>query len=199
MADLFHTDFTETVHRTEYPAISPTRPELNQAGRGVLITGGGTGIGKSIAQHFLRASTGLIVIIGRRADVLEKAVAELEQEAKEIAGSPCKVFARRCDVTSESEVKALWDELAEKKLLIDVLVLNAAKFTTPAPLLELGAEEIWAQMEVNVKGSILFTERFMQQNQGKQKVSNLHIPYMRFSSTPTQTSLTECAISFSST
>jgi NAD(P)-dependent dehydrogenase (short-subunit alcohol dehydrogenase family) len=168
--DLVDTDFTDTVHRTEYPAISPMRPELSQAGRAVLITGGGTGIGKSIAQHFVRASAATIIIVGRRLEVLETAAAELEQEAKS-AKSPSKIIARRCNVTNTLDIKTLWDELAEKKLAIDVLVLNAAKFTLPAPLLELGADEIWSQIEANVKGPILLTEHFMKQNHRKQKVN----------------------------
>ena len=76
------TNVTRTVHQKAYPAISPTRPELNQAGRVVIITGGGTGIGSSIAQSFVRASADTIIIIGRREAVLKTAVTQLEAVAK---------------------------------------------------------------------------------------------------------------------
>jgi NAD(P)-dependent dehydrogenase (short-subunit alcohol dehydrogenase family) len=170
MAGLIDTDFTSTIHRTAYPAISPTRPELSQAGRTVLITGGGTGIGKSIAEHFLLASAATVVIVGRRLEVLQSAAAELTQKAQ-AAKSPGTVIARQCDVTSKKDLVTLWDGLAKQGLLVDVLILNAAKFTEPKPLLEIGSDEIWSQVEANFHGPLLLTERFMKQNEGKQKVS----------------------------
>jgi hypothetical protein len=59
---LLHTEITKTVHRDVYPAISPSRPELSQAGRVVLVTGGGTGVGHSIARSFVRASATLSLL-----------------------------------------------------------------------------------------------------------------------------------------
>lgn len=170
MDDLINTDFTSTVHRTEYPAISPTRPELNQAGKTVLVTGGATGIGKSIAQHFVLASAATVIIVGRRLDRLNDATAELKTEAK-AAGSPSKIIARQCDVSKSSDIVALWNELANKNLTVDVLVLNAAKFTEPAPLLELGVDEVWSQFETNVKGPLVLTEHFLRQKTGGKKVN----------------------------
>jgi NADPH:quinone reductase-like Zn-dependent oxidoreductase len=60
---LLHTEVTKTVHRDVYPAISPSRPELNQAGRVVLVTGGGTGVGHSVARAFVRAAADTVIII----------------------------------------------------------------------------------------------------------------------------------------
>jgi NAD(P)-dependent dehydrogenase (short-subunit alcohol dehydrogenase family) len=169
MADLVETDFTSKVHRTAYPAISPKRPELNQASRTVLITGGGTGIGKSIAEHYILASAATVIIVGRRLEILQAAAEELKQKAK-VAQSPSTVVALTCDVSSKSDIAALWDDLANQGLIVDVLVLNAAKFTEPKPLLEIGSDEIWSQVEANFYGPLLLTERFMKQNVGKQKV-----------------------------
>jgi hypothetical protein len=169
MADLVFTDFTSTVHRTAYPAISPTRSELSQAGRTVLITGGGTGIGKSMAEHFILASAATVIIVGRRLEVLKGAAAELKQKAQD-AKSPSTIIPLTCDVASKKDIATLWDDLAKQGLVVDVLVLNAAKFTEPKPLLELGSDEIWSQVEANFYGPLLLTERFAKQNNGKQKV-----------------------------
>lgn len=184
--ELVETDFTSTVHRAKYPAISPTRPELSQAKKTVFITGGGTGIGKSIAEHFLLASASTVIIVGRRLDVLEAAEAELTQKAQ-TAQVPGKVIARQCDVTNKTETSALWDGLAEQGLVVDVLVLNAAKFAEPKLLLETGSDEIWSQIEANLYGPLLLTERFMKQNDGK-KVST-------YSHTAIQEANMQCEVS----
>ena len=47
-------------------------------GKRILITGGGTGLGKSMAGRILELGAE-VVICGRRADVLEEAAAELKQ------------------------------------------------------------------------------------------------------------------------
>jgi hypothetical protein len=75
---LLKTNVTKTVHNDVYPPIDPLRPELSQRGRVVLIPGGGTGVGFSITESFVRASTNAIIIIARRYDVLNAAAAKLE-------------------------------------------------------------------------------------------------------------------------
>jgi NAD(P)-dependent dehydrogenase (short-subunit alcohol dehydrogenase family) len=170
--DIPETDFTPTIHRTLYPAITPTRQELSQAGKTVLITGGGTGVGKATARSFVLASAANIIIIGRRFDVLQKAVAELEKDAA-AAKSPAKIIARQCDVTKHSDVTAVWDSLKTQSITVDVLVLNSAKFSEPLRLFELGIEDVWSQFEANVKGPLHFAERFYHQQGQAQKVCYL--------------------------
>jgi NAD(P)-dependent dehydrogenase (short-subunit alcohol dehydrogenase family) len=169
---LLHTEVTKTVHRDIYPALSPSRPELSQAGRVVLITGGGTGVGYSIARAFVRASADTVIIISRRTDVLATSATRLEQEAKAI-GTKTKVIARTCNVVNLAEVETFWKELAAQGIIVDVYIANAAKFTEPKPILELGADEVWSQMEVNVKSPLYFVEKFYAQPGEKQKVGLL--------------------------
>ena len=66
--------------------------------------------------------------------------------------------------------RAGFEDLAAKNLDVDVLVLNAAKFATPTPLMELGTDELWSFMETNVHGVMRLTEMFVKQNTMKQKV-----------------------------
>lgn len=168
--DLMTHNFTKTVRRKAYPAISPSRPELSQAGRSVLITGGGTNIGKSIAEHFVLAHAENVVIVGRRLDVLQATAAELAQKAQ-ANGSPSNVHAFQADVSDKSGIAGLFEELASQRILIDVLVLNAAKFSAAKPLLETGVDEIWTEVEANFRGPMYLTEQFTKQNPGKPKVS----------------------------
>lgn len=163
------TDFTKTVHRTSYPSIDPARPELSQAGRTVLITGGGTGIGLSIGKSFALAGAKRVIIVGRRANVLADAAKEIESVAKQ-AGKETEVIHQTLDVTDKAGNAALWSGLKDKGILVDVLVLNAAKFSPLQPLLDIGSDEIWSMFEANVHGPLMLSEAFAKQGGDDQKV-----------------------------
>jgi NAD(P)-dependent dehydrogenase (short-subunit alcohol dehydrogenase family) len=170
LRDIRASDVTKTIHPKSYDAISPTRPELNQAGKIVLITGGGTGAGFAIAKAFVSASAATVIICGRRAEVLETARTKLEDEAKS-KGTDTKIIARPCDIAKDSDVDALWQFFSDQKLIIDVYVANAAAFCEPKPMMEMGADAVWSMFETNVKSPLYFTEKFCKQPDEKQKVT----------------------------
>jgi NAD(P)-dependent dehydrogenase (short-subunit alcohol dehydrogenase family) len=163
------TNFTKTVHRTSYPSIDPSRHELSQAGRTVLITGGGTGIGLSIGKSFAQAGARRVIIVGRRANVLADAAKAIEEVAKQ-AGKKTEVIHQTLDVTDKAGNAALWSGLKDKGIPVDVLVLNAAKFSMLHPLFELGSDEIWSMFEANVHGPLMLSEAFVKQGGDGQKV-----------------------------
>lgn len=70
-------NLVKTNHFTPYPAISPSLPELSQKGKTVLVTGVATGIGLAIAEASAQADASTIVMVGRRADVLNAAVSKV--------------------------------------------------------------------------------------------------------------------------
>jgi NAD(P)-dependent dehydrogenase (short-subunit alcohol dehydrogenase family) len=82
----------------------------------ILITGGGTGLGKAMAHRFLELGA-TVYICGRREDILEKTVAELSVNGP-ITPLPCDV--RNLDAV-ESMVDSIW-----KSGPLDILVNNAA-------------------------------------------------------------------------
>ena len=82
----------------------------------VLITGGGTGLGKGMAQRFLELGA-IVHICGRREEVLEEAAAELTAEGT--------IHAIPCDVRSLDAVEAMIDSIWSEDPL-DILVNNAA-------------------------------------------------------------------------
>lgn len=163
------TNVTKTVHREPYPAISPSRPELSQAGKTVLITGGGTGVGFNIAKSFVRASASTIIIIGRRSDILEKAASDLQEEAK-VVNTTTNIITRSCDVCDLTKVNALWEDLASQAITVDILVANVGRSSEAKSMIERGADQVWSDFEINVKSPIYFTEKFYSQPGEKKKV-----------------------------
>ena len=84
----------------------------------ILITGGGTGLGKGMAQRFLELGA-TVHICGRREEVLEHTAAEL---SKKTHGT---IHAIPCDVRSLDAVEAMIDSIWSEAPL-DILVNNAA-------------------------------------------------------------------------
>jgi NAD(P)-dependent dehydrogenase (short-subunit alcohol dehydrogenase family) len=101
-------------------------------GKRILITGGGTGLGKATARRFLELGAE-VYICGRREDVL----AATAQELSEHTGG--KIYSRRCDVRDAAAVEeiigAIWNDGP-----LDVLMNNAAgNFLARTEELSLGA------------------------------------------------------------
>ena len=88
------------------------------AGKRILVTGGGSGLGAAMGRRFVELGAELI-ICGRRLELLEQTVAHLRRD------SGGKVTAIRCDIRDGAEVDAMMDAVWRDKPL-DVLVNNAA-------------------------------------------------------------------------
>ncbi len=84
----------------------------------ILVTGGGTGLGKSMGRRFVELGAEL-VICGRRKEVLEQTASEFN------ADYPGRTSWRQCDVRDAQAVEALVEALFAERPL-DVLLNNAA-------------------------------------------------------------------------
>jgi len=93
------------------------RDDLLQDKR-ILITGGGTGLGKGMAQRFLELGA-VVYICGRREEILKATATELA------AATKGKIQDLACDVRSLASVEAMTDFIWEAGPL-DILVNNAA-------------------------------------------------------------------------
>jgi NAD(P)-dependent dehydrogenase (short-subunit alcohol dehydrogenase family) len=87
-------------------------------GKRILITGGGTGLGKAMAHRFLQLGA-TVYICGRREEVLRKTAAELS------AATNGPIHAFPCDVRNLDAVETMIDSIWKAGPL-DVLVNNAA-------------------------------------------------------------------------
>jgi NADP-dependent 3-hydroxy acid dehydrogenase YdfG len=116
---------------------------MSLIGKVVLITGGGTGIGKAIAQAF--AGRGAqVVITGRRAAKLREVVDALA------ATTPIRY--RVADVADLAQVQALVEWVTAELGPIDILINNAGMNVLARRLHQLQPED-WARMlEVNTTG-----------------------------------------------
>lgn len=127
----------------------PMLREGTLKGKTILVTGGGTGLGKSMGKYFLQLGANL-VIVSRKKDVLEQAAAELE---KETGG---QVLPLPCDVRNYHEIEAVIDESKSVFGAINGLVNNAAgNFISPTEKLSHRAFDI--VVDIVLKGSYYFT------------------------------------------
>lgn len=102
-------------------------PPGTYAGQVVLVTGGGTGLGKAVAAEFARLGADL-VIAGRRAERLEAARGVLAA----VPGAG-RVTTAVCDIRDPERVAEVFDAAVAAVGLPDVLVNNAAaNFPSPA-------------------------------------------------------------------
>ena len=119
-------------------------------GKTALVTGGSRGLGLQMA-HALGEAGARIMLSSRKADELEKAVADLEA-----AGIDARWTAADCAV--EADIHRLADEALERMGDIDILVNNAgAAWGAPAEDHPLDA---WDKvMNLNVRGYFLLSQR----------------------------------------
>jgi NAD(P)-dependent dehydrogenase (short-subunit alcohol dehydrogenase family) len=109
----------------------------------IVITGGGTGLGRALARRFA-AEGERLALLGRRLDKVEAVAAEL---------GDCAVPVQ-CDVSSPDSVRAAFSAIAGRYGQIDVLINNAAVFK-PFLVAEASDEQILQAVGTNLTGPIL--------------------------------------------
>jgi len=92
--------------------------------KSIIVTGGGTGLGKSMALRFAELGADL-VITSRRKEVIEKTAEELREHGG-------KVLAIACDVRDPDQVNDMVSQTVNEFGKIDILLNNAAgNFISP--------------------------------------------------------------------
>lgn len=119
-----------------------------------IVTGGGRGIGKAIAEAFAREGAHVVLTAARRKD-------EIESAASKIGG-----MAIVADVSKKDEVRGLVDEVTRCFGGIDILVNNAGRgmkfvnenfMTEPRPFWEADPDAWRMVIDTNVNGVFLMT------------------------------------------
>ncbi len=121
-------------------------------GKTIVVTGGGTGLGKAMGTYFLKLGANL-VITSRKLEVLEKTAAEM---AAETGG---QVLAVQCDVRDYEQVEQVLAKTIEKFGKVDGLLNNAAgNFISPTE--RLSANAFSSIIDIVLKGTVNCTLAF---------------------------------------
>ena len=117
--------------------------------RVAIVTGAGSGIGKSAALAMLKDGYN-VGLVGRRKDMLDKTAAE--------SGAKERAMVLPADLTKDAEVKSVFSEIKSKWGRLDVLFNNAGSGAPAIPLEDLTYEQWKAVVDVNLTGAFLCTQ-----------------------------------------
>eukprot|EP00931_Biecheleriopsis_adriatica_P118816 TRINITY_DN94133_c0_g1_i1.p1 TRINITY_DN94133_c0_g1~~TRINITY_DN94133_c0_g1_i1.p1 ORF type:complete len:275 (-),score=60.75 TRINITY_DN94133_c0_g1_i1:21-779(-) len=116
----------------------------------VLVTGGGSGIGRGLVHHF-SGQGHKVLTCGRRAEALA--------ETKRLAERPYNVFTVACDIGTAEGRSALLTAMPTGEPL-KLLVQNAA-IGDPAPIEQIDVEHFEASLRVNVVAPLALTQALL--------------------------------------
>ena len=141
--------------------------------RVIVVTGGGSGLGKSMSRYFLELGA-RVVISSRNLEKLRTTASELERE------TGGKVLAVQCDVRNYNEVEALLKKTLDEFGKVDGLLNNAAgNFISPTERLSARAFDII--IDIVLKGSknctLAFGKHWINARQEKATVLNIVTTY----------------------
>ncbi len=117
---------------------------LTMDGKVALVTGGGSGVGASIARQFAEAGA-QVVIVGRREDKLRETCEAI------VGGRPVRPIA--ADVADREQIRGLVAQVVADLGRIDILVNNAGVNIAARQLDRLAPEDWDYLMQINATGS----------------------------------------------
>ena len=116
------------------------------AGRVVIVTGAGQGIGRGIALHLGRNGASVVVA--------EWKEHRATRTADELSALGASALAAVCDVSKKEQVEAMVAEAVERFGRVDGLVNNAQTFRPQAPVATVGEEDVDVFYDSGVKGTL---------------------------------------------
>lgn len=128
------------------------------AGQTILVTGGGSGIGRCVA-HELAYLGAHVVLVGRKLEKLESTCAEIIQDG---GSASFKV----CDIREEEAVKAMVAQVLAERERIHHLVNNAGG-QFPAPLISINQKGFETVVRTNLVGGFLVAREVFTQSMCK--------------------------------
>ncbi len=124
--------------------------DLQLAGKSVLVTGAGQGLGLAIAAAFADEGANVAFAYNASSEGAEKGAAAAQEAGR-------AALAIRCDVTSGRDVQRVVDEVVREFGTIDVLVNNAA-YTATGPFVDADPDDLARMVDVTVMGTLRMTQ-----------------------------------------
>lgn len=126
-----------------------TRELFDLGGKVAIVTGGGRGLGRQMAEALAEVGANLVVC-ARTAERCEETAADLRRLGVQAIGL-------RCDVTNADDVRAMVERVKSELGRIDILVNNAGRAWV-APAASLRVEDWRKVLEVNLTGAFLCSQ-----------------------------------------
>lgn len=120
---------------------------VNLAGQVAIVTGGGRGLGRAMAQA-LSAAHAKVAVVSRTE-------AQLDETVDHIRRAGGQVFAFRADVTDGNAVEQMVQAVQQQLGEVDLLVNNAGVTGKPGPIWETDPDDWQNTLNVNVSGAYL--------------------------------------------
>lgn len=150
-------NFTKTLHNDIHPAIDPTKSNLSQPGKVVLITGSGRGIGRSTALRYAESNVATIILCSRTRSDLDD-VSKLISATNPLV----KIHKHVVDITSEAEVVAMASAIrTETNNRLDILINNAGMTNAWEPITEGDSGKYLQTWDLHIKGTYLMLKSFL--------------------------------------
>ncbi|MDI3406195.1 SDR family oxidoreductase [Streptomyces cavernicola] len=149
---------TDSTHPPRLPGL-PAPPPLGASalppgtyeGSRVLVTGGGTGLGKAVAAEFAR--------LGADLAIASRDPAHLRAAEHELGAFSGEVTMHQCDIRDPDRIAAVVDEVAATGSLPDVLVNNAAA-NFPVPAEDMSPNAWRSVVDITLNGTFYMTREF---------------------------------------
>lgn len=152
-------------HITVKADIHYSTPSSALSGKHVIVTGGGRGIGFSMAKKFVEEGA-RVLIAGRNEETLKKSAIELE----------CEYLC--IDIRDVASFPQFIKEADAKLGQIDCLVNNAGISLHENGFLEVSVNQYDSQFDTNLKGAFFLTQEFVKYCKGKGISSKKNVLFM---------------------
>ena len=113
-----------------------------------IITGASSDIGTDLTKKFVEEGA-TVIMLGRNIKALEKARSAINKDS---------AVSMACDITDDSQILSVLDQIVEKYGKIDILVNNAAKINDAVHFHEMKDSDIVDLINTNILGTLRMTK-----------------------------------------